>query len=247
MNEYSLILSSDENPLNNGPTWGEDTDEDMNVPATAEDLSNVIKVLSQKYRIDDFEAEFADIARSFGASDDSLERGEYNPLVLLEEGRKDDYKQFMKAVENLDKKYNFQEFHDQCIHLRTAFDDARKGFLYDNVLLGCAPVAFFFPPAISDQFFLEWLDGVVEQESMQRQRTILLEYENLQGEMVRLEVSYKPDELTEEYVSCRPIDRFVGEFPYDSFLIRHFWNDKLGWVPVPIHLIKTYAVQQNGT
>ena len=240
MNDFTLSVSSDNDPLNIGPVWNED----MNVPATAEDLSNVIKVLSQKYCIDDFEAEFADIARSFGASDDSLERGEYNPLILLEEGRKDDYKQFMKAVETLDKKYNFQEFHDQCIHFRASFDEERKGYLYDNVLLGCAPMAFFFPPVIADQFFLEWLDGVVEQEFVKRQRTVLLEYENLQGETVRLEVGYKPDELTEEYVSCRPIDRMAGEFPYDAFLVRHFWNEKLGWVPVPIHLIKTYAVQQ---
>ncbi len=240
MNEFSLILSSDSDPLNIGPTWNED----MEIPATAEDLSNAIKVLMKKYRIDDFEEEFADLAKSLGASDQTMKRGEYNPLVLLEEGRKDDYKRFMKGLENLDKKYDFQEFHDQCIHLRSEFDRERKGYLYDNILLGCAPMAFFFPPAIADQFFLEWLDGVVEQEFVKRQKSVLLEYEDLKGETIRLVVRHKEDEFTEEYIDCRPIDRLVGELPYDSFVVRHFWNEELGWVPVPIHLIKTYAVRQ---
>ncbi len=241
MNDFTVMSRSENDPLNIGPTWN---DSMGTAPATAEDLSNVIKVLAQKYRIEDFEAEFALLAKAMGATDATLDRGEYNPLVLLEEGRKDDYKAFMKALETLDKKYNFQEFHDHCIHLRTLFDDERKDYLYDNVLLGCAPMAFFFPPGIADEFFEEWLDGVIEAEHMARDGSVLLEYEDLSGEMVRLEVHHKEDEFALEYTSCRPIDRLVGELPYDSFLVRHFWNEEKGWVAVPIHLIKTYAVRE---
>lgn len=242
MSEFPLLYSSEDDPLGVGPIQ----DDTAKAPATAEDLSAAIKVLSDKYRIEEFETEFTDLAKALGASDDSLNRGDYNPLVLLEEGRKDDYKKFMKAVEKLDAKYDFQEFHDQCVHLRTAFDHERKGYLYDNVLLGCAPMAFFFPPMVADQFFEEWLDGVIEQEQTKRQRSVLLEYENLKGKTIRLVVCPKADELTEDYIECRPIDRYIGDLPYDSFLIRYFWNEEQGWVPVPIHLIKTYAIKTDG-
>ncbi len=239
MSEFPLLYSSEDDPLDVGPIH----DDKVKAPNTAQDLSAAIKELSAKYHIDKFEAEFTAYARSMGATDGSIERGDYNPLVLLEEGRKDDYKKFMKNVEALDKKYNFQEFHDQCIHLRSAFDNERKDYLYDNVLSGCAPMAFFFPPAVADDFFLNWMDSVIEQEHIKRQKSVLLEYENLKGKTIRLVVRPKEDELTEDFIDCRPIDRYIGELPYDSFLVRYFWNEDQGWVPVPIHLIRTYAVQ----
>ncbi len=243
MNDFTTMIRSENDPLNIGPTWN-DSMGTPSTPETAEDLSNVIKVLAQKYRISEFEEEFALLAKAMGATDDTIDSGEYNPLVLLEEGRKDDYKAFMKSLEKLDKKYDFQEFHDQCIHFRTLFDEQRKDYLYDNVLLGCAPMAFFFPPGIADQFFEEWLDGVIEQEHKTRNESVMLEYEDFSGEMIRVVVHHKEDEYTLDYTDCRPIDRYIGELPYDTFLVRYFWNEEKGWVPIPIHLIKTYSVQQ---
>jgi hypothetical protein len=221
-------------PLNKGPI-GADA---MEIPATAKDLTTAIKALGAEYNIDEFEDEFVVLAKSFGATESSLLNDEFNPVFLLEEGRKEDFKLFMKAVEDLDRKYKFQNFHDQCVYLRNAFDRERKGYLYDNVLLQCVPMAFFFPPEVADNFFQDWLDGVIEQEE-----SVLLEYENLDGEVVRIEVAHKEDEYTIEYTECRPINRFVGDMPYDAFLVRYFWNENKGWVPVPIHLIKTYAVK----
>lgn len=218
--------------------------DDMDIPATAKDLTAAIQELVVKYRIDEFEKEFNVVAKSFGASDASLKNNDFNPIFLLEEGRKEDFKLFMKAVEALDRKYKFQNFHDQCVHLRNAFDQERKGYLYDKVLIQCVPVSFFFPPDIADNFFEDWLDGVIQQEG-----SVLLEYENLEGKMIRMVVTHKEDNVTQEYVECRPIDRFMGgNMPYDAFLVRYFWNERSDllescWVPVPIHLIKTYAVQ----
>lgn len=226
--------------INTGPTW---TDV-METPATVRELSNAVKELAVKYRIDKFEEEFNNLARTFGATNESLKRNEFNPLFLLAEHSKEDFKQFMKALEGLDRKYKFQDFHDQCLYLRNAFDQERKGYLYDNVLLQCAPVMFFFPPKIADQFFQDWLEGVIKEEG-----SVLLEYETLEGEMVRMMVTHKEDEVTEDYVDCRPINRFVGDMPYDAFLVRYFWTPRSEdcwrprWVPVPIHLIKSYAVR----
>lgn len=210
----------------------------METPATVRDLTSAVKALGVEYHIEDFEKEFNDLARLFGATDESLKRGEFNPLFLLEENNKEGFKQFMKALESLDRKYNFQDFHDQCVHLRNAFNRERKGNLYDNVLLQCAPVMFFFPQEVADQFFEQWLDGVIEHEE-----SVLLAYEDLEGKTIRLLVRHKEMDLTKDYVDCRPINRFVGDMPYDAFLVRHFWNEEQGWVPVPIHLIKTYAVK----
>lgn len=210
----------------------------METPATVRDLTSAVKALGLEYHIEDFEKEFNDLARVFGATDESLKRDEFNPLFLLEENNKEGFKQFMKALETLDHKYNFQDFHDQCVHLRNAFNHERKGNLYDNVLLQCAPVMFFFPQEVADQFFEQWLDGVIEHEE-----SVLLAYEDLEGKTIRLLVRHKEMDLTKDYVDCRPINRFVGDMPYDAFLVRHFWNEEQGWVPVPIHLIKTYAVK----
>lgn len=210
----------------------------METPATVRDLTSAVKALGVEYHIEDFEKEFNDLARVFGATDESLKRGEFNPLFLLEENNKEGFKQFMKALESLDHKYNFQDFHDQCVYLRNAFNQERKGNLYDNVLLQCAPVMFFFPQEVADQFFEQWLDGVIEHEE-----SVLLVYEDLEGKTIRLLVRQKEMDLTKDYVDCRPINRFVGDMPYDAFLVRHFWNEEQGWVPVPIHLIKTYAVK----
>lgn len=233
MSAFLLILPSANDDINKGPTWVHE----MKTPTTARELTKAVKALAVKYLIDDFEAEFNDLARAFGASDDSLKRDEFNPLLLFEEGRKEDYKQFMKSLEDLDRKYHFQDFHDQCVYLRNAFDRERKSNLYDNVLIQCSPVMFFFPEELADQFFEDWLEGVMMQE-----KSVLLEYENLDGDTIRLVVTHKEDELTEDYVDCRPINRYVGDMPYDAFLVRYFWNEEQGWVPVPIHLIKTYAV-----
>lgn len=222
-------------PLNNGPTGAHE----MHIPATAQELSRAIGELATKYRISEFEEEFNDIAKSFGASEANLKNNDFNPLFLLEEGRKDEFKLFMSAVERLDRKYDFQNFHDQCVHLRQAFDRERKGYLYDNVLLQCVPMAFFFPPDIADSFFEDWLDGIIEQE-----QSVLLEYESLEGKTIQIVVEPKEDDVTQDYVECRPINRFEGDTPYDSWLIRFFWNAESGWIPVPIHLIKTYAVQR---
>lgn len=222
-------------PLNNGPTGALE----MHIPETAQKLSRAIGELATKYRISEFEDEFNEIAKSFGASEANLKNNDFNPIFLLEEGRKDDFKLFMNAVERLDRKYDFQNFHDQCVHLRQAFDRERKGYLYDNVLLQCVPMAFFFPPDIADSFFENWLDGVIEQE-----QSVLLEYESLEGKTIQIVVEPKEDNVTQDYVECRPINRFEGDTPYDSWLIRFFWNAESGWIPVPIHLIKTYAVQR---
>lgn len=222
-------------PLNNGPTGAHE----MHIPATAQELSRAIGELATKYRISEFEEEFNDIAKSFGASESNLKNNDFNPIFLLEEGRKDEFKLFMSAVERLDRKYDFQNFHDQCVHLRQAFDRERKGYLYDNVLLQCVPMAFFFPPDIADSFFEDWLDGIIDQE-----QSVLLEYESLEGKTIQIVVEPKEDDVTQDYVECRPINRFEGDTPYDSWLIRFFWNAESGWIPVPIHLIKTYAVQR---
>ncbi len=222
-------------PLNNGPTGAHE----MHIPATAQELSRAIGELATKYRISEFEEEFNDIAKSFGASESNLKNNDFNPIFLLEEGRKDEFKLFMSAVERLDRKYDFQNFHDQCVHLRQSFDRERKGYLYDNVLLQCVPMAFFFPPDIADSFFEDWLDGIIDQE-----QSVLLEYESLEGKTIQIVVEPKEDDVTQDYVECRPINRFEGDTPYDSWLIRFFWNAESGWIPVPIHLIKTYAVQR---
>ncbi len=223
-------------PLNKGPI-GADA---MEIPATAKDLTTAIRALGAEYNIDAFEEEFNDLAKSFGATESSLRNDEFNPVFLLEEGRKEDFKLFMKAVEDLDRKYKFQNFHDQCVYLRNSFDRERKGYLYDNVLLQCVPMAFFFPPEVADNFFQDWLDGVIQQED-----SVLLEYENLDGKIVRIIVEHKEiDEIvTEDYVECRPINRLVGDMPYDAFLVRAFWTENQDWVAVPIHLIKTYSVK----
>ncbi len=234
MSMFFLVMPSDKDPLHNGPTGADE----MEIPATAKDLTTAIRALGAEYKIEDFEKEFNNLAGSFGASEASLQNGDFNPVFLLEEGRKDDFKRFMKAVEDLDRKYKFQNFHDQCVYLRNAFDRERKGYLYDNVLLQCVPMAFFFPPEVADNFFQDWLDGVIEQEE-----SVLLEYENLDGKIVRIVVEHKEDDVTQDYVECRPINRLVGDMPYDAFLVRNFWNENKGWIPVPIHLIKTYAVK----
>lgn len=234
MNAFLLIFPPG-GSLNKGPSWVDE----METPETARDLTKAIQALGEQYRIAEFEEEFNALAKSFGATSGSLKRGEYNPLILLEEGLKDDYKKFMKALEGLDRKYSFQDFHDRCVYLRSTFDGKRKGYLYDSVLTQCVPIMFFFPPEIADQFFQDWLDGVIQQE-----KSLLFEYENLDGETVRLAVEHKADAVTQDYVECRPIDRFAGDTPYDAFLVRYFWNAKLGWVPVPIHLIKRYAINR---
>lgn len=208
----------------------------METPPSASKLTSAIRALGAKYRIEEFEAEFFVLAKGFGVSEETLKRSEFNPLMLLEEGRKDDYKRFIKALEKMDAKYNFHEFHDQGVCLRNAFDEERKEYLYNNILTQCIPIMFFFPPEIADQFFEEWLEGVIEEED-----SVCLEYETLEGELVQVTVYHKEDELTEDYVECRPINRFVGDTPYDAFMVRYFWNGE-EWIAIPIHLIKRYAV-----
>lgn len=230
---YALIFPQDRD--NTDPEWVNE----MKTPATVREMAEAIKALAVQYNIDDFEAEFNTIALSFGATEDCLRRNEFNPLMLLEEGRKEDYKRFIKSLETLDAKYGFQNFHDRCVFLRNAFDRERKGYLFDNVLIQCVPMTFFLPPDVADQFFEQWLDGILEHEE-----SVVLVYENFSGELVKLTVQLKEDEYTLDYTDCRPIDRFAGETPYDAFLVRYFWNEELGWVPVPIHLIKTYAVER---
>ena len=231
MNKSHFLLifpqDGDESPI--------DTN-DMDAPKTAKALTDAIHALGERYHIPEFEKEFLALAKEFGASDDSLKRGEFNPVVLLEEGRKEDYTRFIKILEGMDSKYNFREYHDQCVIIRNAFEQVRKGYLYNSILTQCIPIVFFFSPDNADEFFEEWLDAVITKEE-----SVRLEYETLEGVIATVTVSHKEDELTEDYVDCRPINRMLGDSPYDCFLVKYFWTDD-GWVGIPINLIRRYAV-----
>lgn len=207
-------------------------------PQTANDLTAAIKELCADYKMDSFEVEFRDAARACGASEESLKDGTFTPLQLIAEGRKEQYAQFVKCVEQLDRKYQFQDFHLKCSLLRTMFQRQREGYLFSNMLAQCS-VVLFMSPAAAEIVFMEWLDGAVAVESP---KPIMVEYEDLDGTMKHVQIVDKADEITEDYVECRPLNYFSGQTPYDSFTMRFYYCPKQErWVAIPINLIRTLA------
>lgn len=219
-------------------------DNPMLVPRTAMELSEAIEALCQEYNIDVFEKEFREVALKCGADPSTLDDGTFNPLQLREDGKKEQYYTFVKLIEGLDTKYRFPEFHQKGNDLRAAFDDQRPEYLYNSLMQQCFPIAAFMSPGQTDMLFMEWFDGAVRAEAPE---IIRIEYEWFDGEIRTALIADHPDEITQDYVSCRPINRRWGSTPYDYFLTRYYYvPDKDEWVGIPLNLIRGFAVTTDG-
>lgn len=212
----------------------------MELPETANALTAVMNDLIESYKMEDFDAEVRKNALQCGATEQSLADGTFTPLYLLDAGQEEEYERFTRFVERLDKKYKYREFHEKASAIRNAFEDMRPSYLYNGLMEQCFPVSAFLGPVGSDAVFVDWFDEAVKAEAP---NPIRVEYEDLDGTFKTVTIVDRPDEVTLEYVSCRPLNRFSGSSPYDAFLMRHYYcPEQDEWIPIPIQLIKAFAV-----
>lgn len=235
---FQLVFPADAGfPLNKGvPSESSNV---IDAPSTASELTTAVQRLCDEYKIDKFEIEFSDAARACGASNESLTDGTFTPLQLIEMAGQGQYEQFVKCIEQLDKKYNFQNFHADCSSLRISFEHQRNGYLFNNLMTQCS-IMMFMSPLQSEILFMEWLDGIVAARSP---KMLWVDYEDLSGVFQKIRIVEKPDEITEDYVDCRPLNYYSGRTPYDSFVMRFYYcPDQEKWVAIPVNLIRRFTV-----
>jgi hypothetical protein len=220
-----------------------------------------IENLSYEYSIEEFTKSLRRrLSRrgiDFWSGMESL-RGLVNPTVAIMRAKDAlNSSEMMKVVEvmnDLKKKYKYDEYVKKCDEVRTTFLHERKE--YFSAKLGAPQQGE--PLHITNDSIMKniedfmglgenivgtWLDSILVRI---KPETIVLEYEDLNGEIQSIEICHEPIRVTKDFVSAPLIDRYTGKTQFDSFLLRSFFDcNKKKWKYVPIRFIVNVKTPSN--
>lgn len=221
---------------------------DPKVHGTANDLSAAVQDLYRQYHIENFEAEYHSRAVVCGAAVELVESGKFNPLVLVDQSSFD-FDRFVRMVDSLHKRYRYHEYHTKSMMLRSEFISKRSDYLYPSWrknMVGIETIGKVLDERSWLGIFQSWLDRLIAEEEP---IPMSLTYEDFDGTVPTIRVGFKDVEITEDYVSARPINYWSGETKqYDAFEVRHFWDlDAKQWTPIPLVLIQGYRFDNGRT
>lgn len=185
-------------------------------------------------------------------------RGLVNPMVALMSAKDAlNSAETMKVIAvmgDLKKKYKYDEYVRKC-------DEARRQFLlqrseYFSTKMGdpysedsssmtdssiMKDMEDFM--GVGENIVGTWLDSILARI---KPETIVMEYEDLDGEIQTIETCHEPIRVTKDFVSAPLIDRYTGKTQFDSFLLRSFFDcNEKKWKYVPVRFIVSVKAPSN--
>lgn len=216
-----------------------------------------IEKLGEQYLIEDFTKSLRRrLSRrgiNFWNGMDSL-RGLVNPTVAILNAKDGlnpaDTLKVVQVMEDLKKKYRYDEYVQKCDETRRAFLTQRKNYFstkmstpgLDSPEISLAEEIEDFM-GVGENVISTWLDSVLARI---KPETLVMDYEDLDGEVHSIEICHEPIRVTKDYVSAPLIDRYTGKTQFDSFLLRSFFDCKnKSWVYVPVRFIVSVKAPTN--
>lgn len=214
------------------------------------DLFSQVQELNKKYLIDDFSKEIKILFSEADVTIDQMDDIIRNPFALLESKAEDNVKnisnqqfnKYLKEYKILKKKYHYDDYIKEGHALRKKFLNDRKNYIFnsskfvsfDKVKKTTILEKLNFDYA--EQYFIcKWVDKLLKK---MHPKPLMIEYEDLHGEIKQAEIAHHKVEITDDYVHAPLIDRFVGESLFDSFLLHSFYNPKIeAYQYVPVKFI----------
>jgi len=216
------------------------------------DLSITIHEIGKRYDIKNFVTEFKSSVREINNQAweeiDTIrptDVGEGTPLekiMLLSNILSDeDLQKVIKVSEKLNTKYHYDIFSKECENIRKAFLEERNEYFSVKAIKGSKQSdvgglnSYVELTGMSDLMLGSWIRKILERIYPY---ALDIEYEDLNGRIVKTEISHRQPVVTENYVDCPLISRYHGSNGYDQFLLNSFYDRKKSkWVYIPIRLI----------
>jgi hypothetical protein len=179
-------------------------------------------------------------------------RGLVNPMVAIMQAKNslssEETLKVVAVMSDLRKKYRYDEYVRECDEARKNFLGERKNY-FSTKLSSPSPIMEFREEneqvsiaetiedfmGVGEAVISSWIDSVL---SRIKPETLIMEYEDLDGEVHTMEVCHEPIRVTKDHVSAPLIDRYTGKTQFDSFLLRSFFDcKKKKWCYVPVRFI----------
>jgi hypothetical protein len=216
------------------------------------DLSITIHEIGKKYDIKNFVTEFkSSIKEVNNQAWDEIDAlrptdvGESTPLekiMLLSSILNDEELQkVVKISEKLNTKYHYDNFSKECETVRKAFLESRNDYFSVKAVNGSKSNdvgglnSYVELTGMSDLMLGSWIRKILERIYPY---SLDIEYEDMNGKIVKTKIIHRQPVITENYVDCPLISRYHGTNGYDQFLLQSFYNsEKNKWVYIPVRLI----------
>jgi hypothetical protein len=216
------------------------------------DLSITIHEIGKRYDIKNFVSEFKTSLKDINnkAWDEidmvrAADVGDSTPLekiMLLSNILNDEELQkLVKVSEKLNTKYHYDLFSKECEGVRKKFLDERNEYFSVKAIRGNKGNdvgglnTYVELTGMSDLMLGAWIRKILERIYPY---ALDIEYENLNGKIIKTEIVHREPIITDNYIDCPLISRYHGSNGYDQFLLQSFYDRNRGsWVYIPIRLI----------
>ena len=217
------------------------------------DLSITIHEIGKRYDIKNFVTEFKSSVKEINSkvwdeidSVRATDVGEGTPLekiMLLSSILNDeDLQKVVKVSERLNTKYHYDNFSKECESIRKAFLEDRNEYFSVKAIQGNGKQndtgglnSYVELTGMSDLMLGTWIRKVLERIYPY---ALDIEYEDLNGRIVKTEIVHRESIVTDGFVECPLIPRYHGSNGYDQFLLNSFYDRKKSkWIYIPIRLI----------
>ena len=197
-----------------------------------QDLLLEIQQLNEKYQIKDFTEEIKSLFKIVDISEENIQELLTNPFsgtgVLSDPSQQDKLARCIGQYHKIKKKYNYDSYVREGHALRKKFLRSRKDYIFNSnkfirfVTKGKSSTLEKLNMDFAEQKFIaKWIDKLLKKIYP---KTLIVEYETLDGNIETAEIAHHKVEVTFDYVHAPLIDRFVGEYLFNTFLLHSFYN-----------------------
>jgi hypothetical protein len=201
------------------------------------DLLSQVQQLNEKYQIKDFTEELKSVFKLIDISDDHVDEFLKNPYVIMQSGsfplaNIDPAKltNCLNQYHKIKKKYKYESYIREGHALRKNFLRQRKNYIFNSSKFikftstsKSSTLEKLNMDYAEQQFIAKWIDKLLKKIYP---KTLMIEYEALDGSVRTAEIRHHKIEVTPDYVDAPLIDRLVGEFLFDTFLLHSFYDVK---------------------
>lgn len=218
------------------------------------DLLSQIQQLNEKYQINDFNQELKSVFEIIDVDTSQIQSMLQNPFAVINTstGFFDNIDQqklaeCVRQYNKIKKKYNYESYVREGHTIRKNFLRQRKNYIFNSskfvrfVTKGKSSTIEKLNIDFAEQKFIaKWVDKLLKKIYP---KTLIIEYEKLDGTTHRAEIQHRKVEINSDYVDAPLIDRFVGEYLFDIFLLHSFYDiETKNYEYVPIKfIIKMYS------
>lgn len=211
------------------------------------DLLSQIQHLNEKYQINDFNQELKGVFEIFDIDTSEIQNLLQNPFspastTMFDKVDQQKLADCVRQYNKIKKKYNYESYVREGHTIRKNFLRQRKNYIFNSskfvrfVTKGKSSAIEKLNIDFAEQKFIaKWVDKLLKKIFP---KTLVIEYEKLDGTTHRAEIQHRKVEINSEYVDAPLIDRFVGENLFDIFLLHSFYStESKNYEYVPIKFI----------